>query len=86
MISKCVESFPDEEERDVVTWLFVLKSMPKQIRTQLVYDCRASSLDELSTSLRRYASNVSTAKKGHSENNYFIKHLVKKKYLKRKQT
>ena len=56
MISKCVESFPDEEERDVVTWLFVLKSMPKQVRTQLAYDCRAPSLDELSTSLQRYAS------------------------------
>ena len=121
MISKCVESFPDEEERDVVTWLFVLKSMPKQVRTQLAYDCRAPSLDELSTSLQRYASRHNKSfgalfweqkpkssdlkidqstdklsktsdkflecthckKKGHSENNCFIKHPEKKKVPKK---
>ena len=56
LLAKCIESFPDDQEIDIVTWIFVLKSLPKQTRSHISFDCRAPTLDELASSLQRYAS------------------------------
>ena len=61
LISKCMDAFPTDAEIDIISWIFVLKSLPRQTRSQIAQDCRVSSLDELSSSLQRYASNHNKA-------------------------
>ena len=57
LISKCFDSFPSEDQIDVMSWIFILKSLSKHIRSQIASDCRVPSLEKLAGSLQRYASN-----------------------------
>lgn len=55
-LSKCMSLFPDIEEIDIMTWIFLLKSFPKQTRNQLSQECRPSDIKELPVILQRFAS------------------------------
>ena len=57
LISKCFDSFPSEDQIDVMSWIFILKFLSKHIRSQIASDCRVPSLEKLAESLQFYASN-----------------------------
>ena len=58
-ISKCKDAFPSISWNKLCTWLLFLKGFPKGIRVQLASECRPNDLDDLQSSIQRYASSRS---------------------------
>ena len=54
-ISKCITLFPDLEDIDIMTWLFLLKSFPWHTRHQMSHECRTPQITDLPATLQRFA-------------------------------
>ena len=54
-ISKCITLFPDLEDIDIMTWLFLLKSFPRHTRHQMSHECRTPQITDLPATLQRFA-------------------------------
>ena len=58
-IAKCKDAFPLISWNKLCTWLLFLKGFPKGIRSQLATECRPDDIDELQSSIQRFASSRS---------------------------